>query len=88
VPYVTGANNTDRYPLITPFDISNVGDEPSVETSPTTTPNSLVAYWSFDKVDANGVIPDATGNNPAILGSEVGNVSYTPSKWRGRLAKP
>ena len=87
VPYVIGANNTDRYPLITPFDMSNAGNEPSAETPPTTTPNSFVAYWSFDEVDANGVIPDAAGNTPAILGSEVGNVSYTPKQVEGKVGK-
>lgn len=87
IPYVICANNTDRYPLITPFDTSNAGNEPFAKSPPTTTPKSLVAYWSFDEVDPNGVTPDAIGSNPAILGSEVGNVSYTPRQVEGKVGK-
>ncbi len=35
----------------------------------------LLALWSFGSVEPNGVTPDATGNNPAVLGNETGTYS-------------
>lgn len=86
-PYVINANNTDKYPLIAPFNGSNAGELPSINPPAAAKPNSLVASWSFDEVRPDGVTPDATGNNPAILGGVVGNVSFAPTQVDGKFGK-
>jgi parallel beta-helix repeat protein len=85
-PYVIGANNTDSYPLQAPVDISTV-NQPSVAPVPTAKPDSVVALWPFDTVEPNGVTPDETGLNPAVVGSTAGNVSYTPKLVDGEVGK-
>ena len=72
LPYSICPNNTDKYPLMTPFDISNTIC-PAAETPPTTGSSHVAASWSFGSVEPNGVTSDATGNNPAVL-SFVGNL--------------
>jgi len=49
--------------------------------------NSVIASWLFDVVDSYGVTPDATGKNPAVLGPEVGNNSFTPQLVTGKFGK-
>ena len=49
--------------------------------------NSVIASWPFDVVDSYGVTPDATGKNPAVLGPEVGNNSFTPQLVTGKFGK-
>jgi parallel beta-helix repeat protein len=66
IPYIINSNNTDNYPLITQFDISNPGKAPSVISPASVTSNSVVASWTFDNIALDGVIPDSTGNNPAV----------------------
>ena len=72
LPYSICANNTDEYPLMTLFDVANA-ISPVEETPPTTGSNHIAASWSFGSVEPNGVTPDTTGNNPAVL-SFSGNV--------------
>ena len=72
LPYSICANNTDKYPLMTLFDVSNA-ISPVEETPPTIGSNHVAASWSFGSVEPNGVTPDATGNNPAVL-SFTGNL--------------
>ncbi len=72
LPYSICANNTDEYPLMTLFDVSNA-ISPVEETPPTIGSNHIAASWSFGSVEPNGVTPDTTGNNPAVL-SFSGNV--------------
>jgi hypothetical protein len=85
--YVINANNTDKYPLIAPFNSSNAGELPSINPPAAAKPNSLVASWSFDEVEPDGATPDATGHNPAILGGVAGNVSFAPRQVEGKFGK-
>jgi nitrous oxidase accessory protein len=85
-PYVIGANNTDNHPLSAPVDISTA-EQPSVAQPPTAKPDSTAALWPFDTVEPNGVTPDETGLNPAVVGSTAGNVSYTPKLVDGEVGK-
>ena len=84
--YTIAANNTDEYPLAAPIEISAEA-EPSMPEPPLVSPNTTVALWHFDEIGPDGVTPDATGNNPAILGSTVENVSFTPMITEGKLGK-
>lgn len=86
-PYLIWADNIDNYPLMAPFDITNQSDTPLAIPPATTSPNSIVASWSFDNVDSNGVTPDATGQNPAVLGSTNGNKSFNPALVDGEFGK-
>ncbi|MGD0204591.1 MAG: NosD domain-containing protein [Candidatus Bathyarchaeia archaeon] len=74
LPYTICANNTDKYPLMALFDASNAVT-PAEKTPPTIGSNHVAGSWSFGSVEPNGVTPDATGNNPAILGNETGTYS-------------
>jgi nitrous oxidase accessory protein len=85
-PYVIGANNTDNHPLPAPVDISTAS-QPSTTPPPTANPDSTVALWPFDTVEPNGVTPDETGLNSAVVGSTAGNVSYTPKLVTGKFGK-
>jgi nitrous oxidase accessory protein NosD len=73
-PYVLGANNTDRYPLISPFNIFATESPPSLPVIA----NQNGALWHFDEVEPNGVTPDALGQNPAVLVALTGNFSGPP----------
>ena len=86
VPYVIGENNTDNHPLLAPFDISNAS-QPSATSPPSAKPDSVVALWPFDQVEPNGVTPDETGLNNAIVGSSTEDVSYTPALVDGKFGK-
>ncbi len=86
-PYLIWADNMDNYPLMKPFDITNQADTPLAIPPVTASPNSIVASWSFDDVDSNGVTPDATGQNPAVLGSTNGNKSFIPALVDGKFGK-
>jgi parallel beta-helix repeat protein len=87
IPYLINSNNTDNFPLLTPFNISNTQNLPSAIPPPTTEPSCVVAAWSFDTVDSSGITPDATGKNPAILGAVAGNESYVPTQVDGMFGK-
>ena len=82
-PYSICANNTDNYPLMNPFDISNAGACPN-ENIPPTKSSDVAASWSYQSVEPDGITPDATGNNPAVFGSDVSNVSYVPELVAGK----
>jgi parallel beta-helix repeat protein len=86
-PYMINSNNTDYYPLIAPLDTSNPGETPSAISPASVTSNGVVAFWTFDNVPADGVIPDSTGNNPAVLASTVGNKSFTPAQVPGKFGQ-
>jgi hypothetical protein len=85
--YVVGANNTDNHPLLSPFNVLNAADMPSAAQPLTAESNSMVAFWPFDVVKPNGVTSDETGLNPAVVGSVVGNVSFTPVLVDGEYGK-
>ncbi len=85
--YVVNFNNTDNYPLMTLFDISNPGNAPSAISPVSVSSGGTVASWTFDTVEFGGVIPDAIGHNPAILASTVGNLSLIPSQVPGKFGQ-
>jgi hypothetical protein len=43
--------------------------------------------WGFDRVEPNGATLDATGANPAVLGTETANFSYTPQPVEGKIGQ-
>jgi len=86
-PYTINSNNTDNYPLMSPFNTSNLGNPPTAISPPLAKPNSVVASWSLGTVYASLVTPDATGNNPAVLGSETANYNYTPGLVPGKFGE-
>jgi nitrous oxidase accessory protein NosD len=83
LPYTICANNTDKYPLMTLFDASNAVT-PAEKTPPTIGSNHVAASWNLSSVEPNGVTPDATGNNPAILGNESGTYSALVTELGGK----
>jgi parallel beta-helix repeat protein len=85
-PYTIAANNTDEYPLVVPVEVSAEA-EPAMPEPPVVNPDTTVALWHFDEVGTNGVTPDATGNNPAILGATVENESFAPVLTDGKVGK-
>jgi nitrous oxidase accessory protein len=87
MPYLVYDGAQDNYPLIDKFDTSNLGNALPANPTPTVTSNGLVASWSFDIIDSNGISLDSTGNNPAILGSETITRSYVPQTVEGKYGK-
>ena len=86
-PYVINSNNTDNYPLIKQFDTSNPGKMPSPIQPSTVESNSVVASWVFNNIGLDSVMPDSTGNNPAVLATTAGNQSYTPTQVPGKFGE-
>ncbi len=86
-PYTICANNTDKYPLMAPFDVSTATGSPSEKTPPAAGSNNVVASWSLDNVQGNNVTLDSTGANSAVLGLEQGNISYTPPLVQGKFGE-
>ena len=84
-PYMVNSNNLDNYPLTAPFDTSNPGKTPIAISAAPATPNGVVASWTFDNMTSEGIIPDSTGDNPAVLASTVGNKSFTPAQVQGKF---
>jgi parallel beta-helix repeat protein len=84
-PYLINVNNTDNYPLMHPFDTTNAPKMPAMPSLIIAKPNSIVASWSFDTVNPDLVTLDATGQNPAILGSTTANYSYIPQQVPGKF---
>lgn len=84
-PYVINVNNTDNHPFMSPFKTPNLGNPPNAVSALTETPNSIVASWPLDTVEASLVTPDLTGNNPAILGSVTAVYNYTPPLVPGKF---
>jgi hypothetical protein len=60
---------------------------PAVTPPELAAPNSLVASWSFDTIEPSGMTPDETGNNPAPVGLDTGDISFTPSQVEGKFGK-
>ena len=86
-PYTINSNNTDNYPLMTQFDTSNPGKAPSAILPPSVASDSIVASWTFDNIVLDGVIPDSTSNNPAVLASTAGTKSYVPEQVQGKFGQ-
>ena len=86
-PYTVSASNIDRYPLLAPFNLPNTAEPPIVEQPLQAATNSIVASWSFDDIEPDGNVPDATGNNPASMGQTQGNLSFTPVQVEGKFGK-
>ena len=85
--YVINSNNTDNYPLTTQFDTSKLETVPSAIPPVPASSNGIVASWSFDNIGLDAVVTDSTGNNPAVLASTVGNVSYVPEVVSGKFGQ-
>jgi len=83
--YTINSNNLDMYPLVNPFNMSNLSVIPSAIPTNLASPNSVVASWSFDNVGSDLVALDTTGNNPAVLGSVTGVYNYTPARVQGKF---
>jgi parallel beta-helix repeat protein len=84
--YPISENNIDNSPQT--YLINTEGAKPAQINNPEPSQaNSLIASWPFDTVDSYGVTPDATGKNPAVLGPEVGNNSYTPQLVNGKFGQ-
>ncbi len=84
-PYSININNTDNYPLISPFATTSQAKVPSAISPGSVSSNGVVASWSFDTIDPNLLTPDATGNNPAVLGAAAGGNSFTPIQVKGKF---
>jgi hypothetical protein len=58
-PYVIGASNQDRYPLIDPVDVSNLAlASPSPSPSPTPTPSTTTSPSSPSEPTSSPEIPE------------------------------
>jgi parallel beta-helix repeat protein len=82
-PFVLGANNTDRYPLISPFSILATDSPPPLPAIPC----QNGAFWLFNTVEPNSTTPDTLGQNPAVLAPVTENVTSppVPSLVKGRF---
>ncbi len=85
VGYTVYEGATDNHPRTAPLDMHNLQDFPAANPPPNNITNGLVSYWSFDSIDATGVSPDSTGNNPAVLGSITAAKSYVPQTVPGQV---
>jgi len=84
--YVIAQNNTDYSPLLTPIEKANQ-NQPTLPPVPDASPNSIVSWWSFETIESNGMTLDATGRNPAALGSETASESFVPQQVEGKVGK-
>ena len=87
LPYSICANNTDKDPLLTLFDVSQAGAAPTEKTPPVIGSDHVAGFWSLNSVEPNGVTPGAAEANSAVLGTEAANVSYTPQLVNGENGK-
>jgi hypothetical protein len=87
LPYSICANNTDKNPLMTLFNVSKAGASPAEKTPPVIGSNHVAGLWSLNSVEPNDVTPSAAGINSAILGTETANVKYTPELVKGENGK-
>ncbi len=87
LPYSICANNTDSDPLKTLFNVSNAVAPIGGKNLPATGSDHVAAFWSFDSIEHSDVAADATGCNPAVLGTMAANVSFTPQLVDGKFGK-
>ncbi len=64
--FVIGVNNTDNYPLASPFNVASATAIPNL-IQPTPIQDNTVALWHLDTLAADMSSPDATGNNPLMF---------------------
>ena len=83
-PFIVGINNTDSYPLMSPFAISTLEAVPTPILPAYVSLNHLIAQWNFGEIQPNLVILDSTGKNAAIVGCET-DLSYTPVIVKGKF---
>ena len=83
-PYEINENNSDNFPLLVAYSKTN---SHSSHFPQNPQPNSTVAFWPFDIVQPNGVTPDKTGLNFAVVGTSSGDISYTPVLVDGKVGK-
>jgi parallel beta-helix repeat protein len=87
LPYSICANNTDKDPLMALFDVSSAVGSPGEKTPSVIGFDHVAASWSLDSIESNYVTADATGANPAVLGTTAANVSFTPKLVEGKFGK-
>jgi parallel beta-helix repeat protein len=85
--YVINSSNKDNYPLMSQFNMAYLGNPPTATAPPAAKANSVVASWSLGMVEPSLVSPDATGDNPAILGSETPVYNNTPGLVQGKFGE-
>jgi parallel beta-helix repeat protein len=83
-PYFICTNNMDAHPLISPYDINSASVLPTADQPPLGK-EGVVSLWHFDEVKPNYVTVDAVGCNYGILGSDYGNITFTPGLVEGRF---
>jgi parallel beta-helix repeat protein len=86
-PYIVNSNNFDNHPFSVKVDTSISRSAPSPIPAVAEASNGVVASWTFDNIEDGWVIPDTTGNNPAVLGSTVGEVSFVPEQVSGKFGQ-
>jgi len=84
--YEIAQKHADENPLIAPVDILTE-TALSLWSPPDSEANSLVVHWPFDEAQPNGVTPDETGLNFAVVGTSSGDISYTPVLVEGKFGK-
>lgn len=84
-PYQVYPNGQDNYPLTALYNADSPASVPAPKQPPKAASDGLAAYWTFDTVDANGLTPDQTGNNLAIVGSTGSTRTYTPKIVAGEV---
>jgi nitrous oxidase accessory protein NosD len=82
-PYKINSLNNDTYPLTQPVNIT-AQTQPAQPTPKIPGPDSTLAWWNFDQINSAGVTPDTTGLNPAVMGTTLTDVSFTPSLVAGK----
>jgi parallel beta-helix repeat protein len=83
-PYFICTNNVDSHPLINPYDINSSSVLPTADQPPLAK-EGVVSLWHFDAVKPNYVTVDAVGCNHGILGSDYGNINFTPGLVEGKF---
>ncbi len=70
-----------------PFDTSNPGKAPSAIAPETVNQIVLLLFGHLIPLTPDGVTPDSTGNNPAVLGGATGGNSFTPMLVEGKFGE-
>lgn len=86
IGYSIDEKNVDNFPLM---HLVNVLNEkiPIPQFPSKVNLNSIVAHWTFDEIQPNGVTTDEVGLNYAVVGTSSGNLSFTPNLVDGKVGK-
>lgn len=87
-PLVIDAYNVDPYPLMAPFNVAGALTPPAPVQPLPISSNHLCALWQMNQIGQDDTTPDSTGNNPAVLGSDVHNVTgFAPVLVPGKFGE-